>query len=387
MKKHIFIFGKNPGLSLAEIVSYLESRSVKFKIDDVSEEFASIISEELPYRIGDDLGGTIKICEVIGDDFKKINYDKIFNNISDGSFFGLSSYGADDYYEDILNKLKKHAKETGFKLSHFYPESRKILTHVELINKKLIERGFEVVICHGEKYHICRTIYVHNPFEFQKRDMDRPVQRAIFSIPPRLCKIMINLSRTKEGVLLDPFCGIGAILQEAVLMGYDIRGIDINKKAIRGCIENLMWLEDEYSVKIKDLVANVRTGDARSLGDIFGRSTIDAVVTEPYLGKPLKESPNISDAKKILDEISPLFENAISSMLKVVKPGKRIVIVSPVFRIDKESFGLDIGRLANRYGGRVIDPLDKYNIEHADYYDFEKRHRTIRKINIIQKRG
>lgn len=43
---------------------------------------------------------------------------------------------------------------------------------------------------------------------------------------------MINISGIKEGVLLDPFCGIGSILQEAVLMGFDIRGVDIDKNCI-----------------------------------------------------------------------------------------------------------------------------------------------------------
>ena len=54
----------------------------------------------------------------------------------------------------------------------------------------------------------------------------------------RLAKILINLSEVKdEEILLDPFCGIGVILEEALLQNINVIGIDKDKKAVDRCKE------------------------------------------------------------------------------------------------------------------------------------------------------
>ncbi|PIV68736.1 MAG: hypothetical protein COS07_03110, partial [Candidatus Aenigmarchaeota archaeon CG01_land_8_20_14_3_00_37_9] len=65
MSEFIFLHGKNPDISLAEIVSYLEARSIPLRIIESSETFAVIAMESIsPDMIGS-LGGTIKIGEVL----------------------------------------------------------------------------------------------------------------------------------------------------------------------------------------------------------------------------------------------------------------------------------------------------------------------------------
>ena len=102
-----------------------------------------------------------------------------------------------------------------------FSKDRKLaqLSHVEVLKKNLVENKAEVLFCVGkEETWVANHRAVHNPFEFQKRDIYKPIQRKIFGMPPRLARIMVNLSACTPGkVLLDPFCGVGTILQEALM--------------------------------------------------------------------------------------------------------------------------------------------------------------------------
>ncbi|NCO97339.1 MAG: hypothetical protein COY38_01235 [Candidatus Aenigmarchaeota archaeon CG_4_10_14_0_8_um_filter_37_24] len=399
MSEFIFLHGKNPDISLAEIVSYLEARSIPLRIIESSETFAVIAMESIsPDMIGS-LGGTIKIGEVLfstnrkdiqeisKEIEKRLDFKGLFKNLPDKTVFGVSSYnrssGEQKFLSDFFkNKMKSHGIKPGY--IHL-PKSRPALTHVEVIKKHLADQSIEFLACGGDNFYLGRTLFVHNPFEFQKRDIKRPAQRPIFSIPPRLCRIMINMSGVKEGVLLDPFCGIGSILQEAALMGFDIRGIDIDKKCISDCLENLSWLKKEYGIE-EDFDKKIRLGDARELTSCFETESIDAIVTEPYLGPPLKEKPNYIKAKQILEDLEDLYEKSISGMIKILKPNRRIVIVTPSFKTEKGILRLDIGKISSKFGAAAVDPLEKYGAPHQfPFLDFEERHKTLRQINIIEK--
>ena len=62
-------------------------------------------------------------------------------------------------------------------------------------------------------------------------------------MPPRLARMMVNLSSCGKGkVLLDPFCGVGTILQEALLEGASVIGTDANAWCVKASEENLDWL-------------------------------------------------------------------------------------------------------------------------------------------------
>ncbi len=122
--------------------------------------------------------------------------------------------------------------------------SKAQLSHVEVLKKKLVENQAEVLLCVGKtETWIGITVAVHNPFEFQKRDIYKPNQRAIFGMPPRLARMMVNLSAcTSEKTLLDSFCGVGTILQEALLEHAMVVGVDVNSWCVKASTENLEWL-------------------------------------------------------------------------------------------------------------------------------------------------
>ena len=62
-------------------------------------------------------------------------------------------------------------------------------------------------------------------------------------MPPRLARMMVNLSACTAGkTLLDPFCGVGTILQEALLEKAMVVGMDVNPWCVKAATENLEWL-------------------------------------------------------------------------------------------------------------------------------------------------
>jgi tRNA G10 N-methylase Trm11 len=402
MKDFVFILGKNLDLSIAEIVSYLEREKIRFSIMEKGTNFLVIRLDDLNEKAIDELGGTIKIGEILyafefkdikasEQMFQEIDFSPVFSELPDRLVFGVSSYGIRDW-KLFAKILKKKMKKFGIKLSYFnISKERSWMTHIEVIKKKLLEDSIEFLICRGKNLYIGKTVGVHNPFEFQKRDVERPYQRTIFSIPPRLARIMINLSKVNKGdLLVDPFCGIGGILQEALVSGIKIKGFDVNSKCVNQCKKNLEWLSKEYKIKIPNIDDLVIKADSMKLSSYLQRNSVDAIVTEPYLGPPLKRKPAKFEAINILKELDVFYGRAIREMVKVLKPGKRIVIVSPCFRIGKEIEGIDIDKIVSsiEHGekAKVIDPVSKYGIKHKfPLYDFEQRHKTLRQINVIEK--
>src|SRR5208283_1095058 len=277
MLTKLFISGKNWKLSLAEITAYLSAREIEFSVNFFSKEFFSVELQQ-NVNIGiEDLGGTIKIGEaktefptqVARQAFVERNkqaQSQITTALdssglvddmakcSERVFFGVSVYSSDSSLrsmsgviqrfvgstaKDQLGGYGKKSKFMGFSKDRGLPQ----LSHVEVIKKKLVENQSEVLVCIGkQKTWVGSTVGVHNPFEFQKRDVGKPNERRIFAMPPRIARMMVNLSACAPGkVLLDPFCGVGTILQEALLGRAKVVGVDANSWCVKAATENLEW--------------------------------------------------------------------------------------------------------------------------------------------------
>ncbi|MBM3304120.1 MAG: hypothetical protein FJY76_03405 [Candidatus Aenigmarchaeota archaeon] len=395
MPPFIFVHGKNFELSLAELVSLAGRRP-----EEASPEFSVFDLLEAKDMMGR-LGGTLKIAQVVsmldtdaGQDVVGRAIEKHFHEFMKGVagnrlVFGVSFYGGEGDRTFVEQKIKELGKAEGMKVSAAHAKgSSNIITHTQVLEKRILRSGFEVLLCMGRKHlYVAKTIAVHDPFEFRKRDLKRPIQRPIYSIPPRLARIMLNLSGAKRGdVVMDPFCGIGTILGEASLMGMRVIGIDTKDSCIGDTRKNLRWLEKEYKIKIPDMENIIRKEDARWLSSHFKEDSIDAIATEPYMGPPLKRRPDRVRAMQILDSLKQLYEHSLREMLTCLKPGRRICMVSPAFIVKNKFYGLPIAEMAGRHGGRVVNVLGNSGINaRPPLRDFEERHNTIREIHVIEK--
>jgi tRNA G10 N-methylase Trm11 len=206
---------------------------------------------------------------------------------------------------------------------------------------------------------------------------------------------MVNLASCTSGkLLLDPFCGVGTILQEALLAGARVAGVDINPWCVEAAVANLEWLKKEYA--LKDAEYRVVEGDARRLRGMFGEG-VDCVVTEPDLGPALRQVPTVAYAKRMVGRLEPLYFCFLEEAYGVLKVGGRLVFVSPYVRtrsgkpvtmaVEEKAVGVGFKRVClfreKVFAGdvRVKEEL----AEMSSFVDAEERHIIGREIHVFQK--
>jgi tRNA G10 N-methylase Trm11 len=432
MSAQLFIPGKNWKLSLAELASFLEARKAKLEVNSLSKEFFVVrISEDEGYWTIADLGGFIKIGEVTAtlstDSVKEAFFEKskeakkqISTNVAssgllDGmveaasgkTVFGVSVYCAEKLLRPVSRSIQRFVgsavkcelADRGVKSKFMgFPKKRKLpqLSHVEVLKKELVENKAEILFCVGKKQtFVATTTAVHNPFEFQKRDVGKPVQRKIFAIPPRLARIMINLAAcTEDKVLLDPFCGVGTILQEALLAKAKVVGVDINGWCVEAAKRNMDWLKSEYSLKNAEF--RVLQGDVHRLSRKIGLEQVDCVVTEPDLGPAMRQVPTTSYAMRIVEKLEPLYDVLLEEAYKVLKKGGCLVFVSPFIKTRSgKPVTMRVEEKAVEIGFEKVYPFKKELFEAAvvpeklmamtSFVDVAERHKVGREIHIFRK--
>jgi tRNA (guanine10-N2)-dimethyltransferase len=105
--------------------------------------------------------------------------------------------------------------------------------------------------------------------------------------------------------LLDPFCGTGGILIEAIMLGIDAIGSDFDPLMVRGSRQNLK----ESALLIADAIR-------LPLDD----ESVDAVVTDLPYGQ------SVSIKKD--DSLGQLYDDTLLELRRVLRRGKRAVIVT-----------------------------------------------------------
>jgi tRNA G10 N-methylase Trm11 len=432
MPTKLFISGKNWMLSLAELTSYFKAREIDFEIQFFSGEFFVLsFKEDFAASAIADLGGTIKIGEVktkfptetVKEAFLKKNKQvktQIIESLASSGLvdgmakslekvlFGVSVYCTESTLrsssgviqrfvgsavKDSLANLGKKANFMGFGSDRKLPQ----LSHVEVLKKNLVENKAEVLFCIGRtETWVATTVAVHNPFEFQKRDIYKPNQRKIFGMPPRMARMMVNLSACNSGkVLLDPFCGVGTILQEALLEKAIVVGMDVNPWCVKAATENLEWLVREYGLEGADF--RVLQGDVNRLLEKVGQEAVDCIVCEPDLGPALRQVPTGPYAEKIIQKLEPLYFGFVEQAYMSLKPDGRLVLVTPYIKTRaKQSITMPIDAKLDELGFKRIYAFSKDMfsqsaggldnlINAASLVEMDERHLIGREIHIIQK--
>ena len=109
---------------------------------------------------------------------------------------------------------------------------------------------------------------------------------------------MINLAVQLKPLdyILDPFCGSGTILQEAILMGYRAIGSDIEQKAVENSEKNLEWFRNRYSVPPNRY--KLFKSHAGEISLMIPNYKVAAIVTEGTLGPIYTKLPKKTEAQK-----------------------------------------------------------------------------------------
>ncbi len=227
------------------------------------------------------------------------------------------------------------------------------------------ERKVELIKVDDEWF---RVVGVQDIDAYAERDQARPARDAkVGMLPPKLAQVLINLcGPLKPGaVVLDPFCGTGVVLQEAVLMGYRAYGTDINERMIQYGKKNLQWLlESKNRVSRAASGRPVATGGRRlssacqppdslekkifwiTQGDATSfkwEQPIDAVACEGYLGKPFVKVPTEMELKEQKQECKGIALGFLENLAGQIKKDTPVVMAMPAWlRSDEIYERLDI---------------------------------------------
>ncbi len=241
----------------------------------------------------------------------------------------------------LKNALKDQGRNIRFVTSHNADLSSVILTQ-----EKVLERGVELNFLLGEDdIFVGRTLTVQDFKSYSFRDYGRPARDAYSGmLPPKVAQMMVNLSQCPlNGTLLDPFVGSGTVLQEAMLLGYkNLRGSDLSEDAVADTNKNLTWLMQEYKV---DADVDLFVSDVVDLGEHIPRGSIDAIVTEPYLGPADKGRVNATIIQKNLTKLEHLYKDAFRVLAQLLKPRGTMVVVIPSFVFQGQTFRLPLASL------------------------------------------
>lgn len=273
MKARLFfvVSGEHRTLPHAEIRAILQSRKIRFKqtassakmlrvtadssaLDAISER--SVMFEQCGLEITATNGGIKRLLSVLS----RMNLSDHFTNKRSFAVRSLRVGGAFRYLNRATLERRIGAvlkqKSHGVKVDLDRPD----LTFLCIV----YSRGLLL----GEITHS------RMPGLIASR---RPRKRPVFhpsTMQPKLARCIVNLARpTERGILLDPFCGVGGILLEAVAIHCRAVGADADTRMLRGARTNLAHYEAEPFGLIN--------ADATRL-PIRG---VESIVTDPPYGR------------------------------------------------------------------------------------------------------
>lgn len=367
MYKYFFILGNNHRLSIAEIYSVLNGWNYSFETISEREDYL-LLNCSTPLNLAElqkQLGGTIKTGEIFhespnknlntfGKALEKYVIEKSFEHKK--LFFGLNLYESKrsnlkhQLFKWALT-LKKEAKSLDYGKIRLVNSKDDILSSVVVKKNKLLEEfGFDInIFIEKKNIYIGRTLNIQD-FEFYNEiDYGRPASDAKSGmLPPKLAQTMINLAENpknpKDLVFLDPFCGSGTILMQAVLQGFiHINGSDISEKAVYDTVQNLAYISKITS--IDNFKSNIQEIDVNNLSTAITKESIDLVSTETFLGPALKGTESKEELIANRNELIKLYEITFDEIYKVLKPGGKFIITIPIFIYKNDFIDFDIQRI------------------------------------------
>ncbi|MBQ68511.1 hypothetical protein CL689_00410 [Candidatus Saccharibacteria bacterium] len=339
---HIALLGRQPELSIAELERLF---------GDVSwcSPQTALIDTSRPLDI-QQLGGVQKLGRVIlrlpKKDWRTTSmklvqhYQKQLAGADQKVTLGLSAYGFPVSARDVQKTgliLKAKLKQTGVSLRLVPNQEAALSTATSHHNKLgLVPHKIELLVIFGTKEVIvAESTGAQNITALAQRDQGRPKRDAFVGmLPPKLALLMINLAGAlpENTVVLDPFCGTGVVLQEALLRGYSAYGTDLSEKMVAYSNDNLAWLDSKHA---KLPTWRVHAGDAT---DTTWQPGIGAVVAETYLGQPFSAPPSPAKLKEVRGNCNHIISQFLRNLRPQISDTTPVVIAVPAWRDKSGNF-------------------------------------------------
>ena len=189
------------------------------------------------------------------------------------------------------------------------------------------------------------------------------------------------LGDRRRVVVLDPLCGRGTSLNQALLYGADALGIDADARDVQAYATFLKtWLQDKRLKHQLDAGAgrgrfratigrkgaagseerqllDVATADTTSAATLFGRNAVDVIVADLPYGV---QHGSRTESRGLARRPADLLGDALPVWKTVVRPGGAIALSWNV----KTMTRADVVDALAEVGLEVIEPVEGYTFEH-----------------------
>ncbi|MEO8581047.1 MAG: hypothetical protein ABI425_00545 [Patescibacteria group bacterium] len=317
-----------------------QSFEPEFELQKLSPTYVSVETDSLETltRILDKTAGIIKAFSVIdqknpGESFiDEIVADLVSDHRSDFSVFFQPGQDSLSQMKEIKTKLKEHGLSGRYVTSQSHGLSASILRH-----HRVNEYG---VVQIGELVYLLKTCWVQNIDHWSIKDIDKPNRDPEKGmLPPKLARTMINflspgLKSQETKRLYDPFCGTGTILIEGSELGWSVIGSDISQVSVNQSGENLHWftqykqIEPQYSLFCSD---------ATQVSSAQLQGKVDAIVTEPFLGK---QQPKPDQLPNVFKGLEKLYWGALKRWTQLLNEKGEVVLVTPLVSQGDKTYSL-----------------------------------------------
>jgi tRNA G10 N-methylase Trm11 len=338
MTSYLFILGRTPDLAYSELQTFFPG--VVRAAPDVATGDAhfpvpasSILSR---------LGGTVKIAQKLGV-AEHITPEALapFFDAAHGRFsFGISGYGGiPKVSRELLENIKELFDGKGVSVRFVESRDGAVLSSVVVEKNRLQEL---VIVKTEGKFIVGRTLAVQPFDQWGERDFGRPhADPKAGMLPPKVSRMVVNIADRSRDIgkvltqktLLDPFCGMGTILSESLVMGWNCIGGDQSADVVEKTRNNLKWLMTKYS----DLVVTYRlhVSDAVHISEKIDKESVDAIVTEPFMGDTHVKKEQVKNTIKGLEK---LYIGCLRDWRQVLKSSGVVMMALPMYEIDGKTY-------------------------------------------------
>lgn len=354
--EYLFWLGTHVELAAAEAWRVLELGGYEPELVSVIEPLLHVrVTKPVTTELLTELGGTLRIAQVMGQETNFPEAARVAHLLSptlpaldEKMTIGISAVNvATADVRDLGRSLKQWARAEGRRLRFITPPRGRLVLSAAAVrfNDLLLPPNSEVILVgldHG--YMIGQTVAVQDIAAYTQRDTDRPARDPRMGmLPPKLAQILLNFGRslvpssqTGKVRILDPFCGVGTVVQEGWLLGAEMMGSDREPRMIQAATKNMGWLERSRAVETLLRPRLIAHDATRPFPRRWG-GNFSAMVSEPFLGKPLKQPLSPQQLTERIEELGTLYERVFKNLHPVLKRGGVVVMVLPAFRETWES--------------------------------------------------
>lgn len=389
---YITLLGRQPEISLAELAAVFGTDNV----NRISQQFAKVQTSQFDITtLGGTIkcakvitelpaSRTDKASLLAASRFITQHYHTEWAHSPHKITLGLSAYNLNVTARDVQKTgliLKSSLKKSETSL-RLIPNDQPALSTATAHNNKLgsSPHKVELLLVKTNDRHliIAESRGVQNITAYTRRDRHRPKRDAFVGmLPPKLAQIMLNLalgagSPTRQRshdnsvtgsasslsdksmvlrtalpdafdleetagsraavTILDPFCGTGTVLQEALLAGYDVVGTDLSQKMVDYTTENLSWLQSTFTAPSRPVGRVIDIHQADATTHRWPNSThLTAVVCETYLGQPFSAPPAPQKLAEVVGNCNHIITGFLTNIRPQLAPNTPLCIAVPAW--------------------------------------------------------